>query len=111
MPFGDSKYGDSVAVLGLRMATIPPFCNRFDPYDSLTVWQPKLGAPSNQSGKLRPLVVTITKPFTGKMSTLRTARYSMGAGCALWGRNCLANVTIRDAYRMSWQLNSSTDFC
>jgi hypothetical protein len=54
MPFGDPEYGDSVAVLGLRMATSPPFCNRFDPYDSLTVWQPKLGAPSNQSGKLRP---------------------------------------------------------
>src|SRR5882724_962015 len=75
MPFGDPEYGDSVAVLGLRMATSPPFCNRFDPYDSLTVWQPKLGAPSNQSGKPRPLVATITKPFTGKMSTLRTALF------------------------------------
>ena len=41
MPFGDPEYGDSVAVLGLRMATSPPFCNRLDPYDSLTVWQHK----------------------------------------------------------------------
>ena len=111
MPFVDPEYGDSVAVLGLRMATSPPFCNRLDPYASLTVWQPKLGAPSNQSGKLRPLVATITKPFTGKMSTLRTARYSMGAGLRPRGRDCVANVTIRDAYRMFWQLNSSTDFC
>ena len=86
MPFGDPEYGDSVAVLGLRMATSPPFCNRLDPYDSLTVWQPKLGAPSNQSGKLRPSVATITKPFTGKMSTLRTARYSMGAGLCPMGQ-------------------------
>ena len=34
MPFGAPEYGDSVAVLGLRMASLPPFCNRFDPYDS-----------------------------------------------------------------------------
>ena len=55
MPFGDPEYGDSVAVLGLRMATSPPFCNRLDPYDSLTVRQPKLGAPSNQSWEAKAL--------------------------------------------------------
>jgi hypothetical protein len=81
MPFGDPEYGDSVAVLGLRMATSPPFCNRVDPHDSLTVWQPKLRAPSNESGKLRPLVAIITKPFTGKMSTLRTAVIRWARGC------------------------------
>jgi hypothetical protein len=34
----------------------------------------------NQAESIATLAATITKPFTGKMSTLRTARYSMGAG-------------------------------
>jgi len=63
------------------MASLPPFCKRFDPYDSpLTVWQPKLVHLGISLWEAKALVVaTITKPFTGKMSTLRTARYPMGA--------------------------------
>jgi hypothetical protein len=29
-PFKSLEYGDSLAILGLRMATLPPFCNGFE---------------------------------------------------------------------------------
>jgi hypothetical protein len=93
IPAGGQQAWDECHLVIRNMATLSPFWDsewrlyrHFVIGLTLAVWQPKLGAPSNQSGKLRPLVATITKPFTGKMSTLRTARYSMGAGLCPTGQ-------------------------
>jgi hypothetical protein len=66
---------------------------------------------SNESGKLRPLVGHNHKAIYRKNEYTTRRSLFDGRGVVSQGQNCVANSTIRDAYRMFRQLNLSTDFC